>query len=101
MRKHTDKVQIDSKFRICLGGFLSKEERAQLSSFRIFRQPDGKIILDPLIEVPAREHWIYKNPEALNSLMRGIEDAKAGRVVDIDIDFSQFLEKEDKEHVRD
>ncbi len=95
MRKHTSKVQMDDKFRICLGSFLSKEEREQLSSFRVRRQEDGKIVLDPFVEIPARDHWIYKNPEAMASLMRGIEDAKAGRIVELDIDFSQFLDKED------
>lgn len=82
MRKQTNKIQMDNKFRVCLGNFLSKEERNLLSSFRVYRQEDGKIVLDPLIEIPAREHWIYKNPEALASLMRGIEDLKAGRIKD-------------------
>jgi len=96
-----DKVQMDSKYRICLGSFLSKEERDHLSSFQIYRQKDGKIILDPLVEIPAREHWIYKNPKALASLIRGIEDAEKGRIVDVDIDFSQFLDKEDRDSVQD
>jgi hypothetical protein len=90
---------MDSKFRICLGNLLSKEERDQLSSFRVSRQSDGKIVLDPLIEIPAREHWIYKNPKALASLMKGIEDAKAGRIVEMDIDFSQFLDEDDNSGV--
>lgn len=85
MRKHTNRIQMDDKYRICLGSFLSKDEREQLSSFRVTRQDDGKIVLDPLVEIPAREHWIYKNPEALASLMRGIEDAKNGRIVDVGI----------------
>lgn len=101
MRKHQNKIQMDDKYRVCLGSFLSKEEKDQLSSFRISRQEDGKIVLDPLIEIPAREHWIHKNPEALASLIRGIEDAKNGRIVDMNIDFSQFLDEEDKKHVQD
>lgn len=101
MRKQSNKIQMDDKYRICLGRFLSKEEQEQLSSFRVSRQEDGKIVLDPLVEIPAREHWIYKNPKALASLMRGIEDAKNGRVVDVGIDFSKFLDDEDKEHVHD
>ncbi len=56
----------------------------------MYRQEDVKIILDPLIEIPAREHWIYKNPEALTSLMKGIEDAKAARIRELDIDFSDM-----------
>jgi hypothetical protein len=67
----------------------------------VSRQEDGKIVLDPLVEIPAREHWIYKNPEAMASLMRGIEDAKKGRIVEVDENFSKFLDDEDKKHVRD
>lgn len=101
MRKQPNKVQIDDKYRICLGSFLSKKEREQLSSFRISRQEDGKIVLEPMVEIPAREHWIYKNPEALASLLRGIEDAKNERILNVDIDFSQFLDDEDKKYVQD
>lgn len=92
---------MDDKCRVCLGNYLSKEEREHLSSFRVSRQKDGKIVLDPLIEISAREHWIYKNPEALASLMRGLDDAKHGRLVDLDIDFSQFLDEDEKKHVHD
>lgn len=92
MRKqHVNKVQMDNKYRISLGNFLSKSERENLSSFRVIRQDDGKIILDPLVEIPARDHWIYKNPEALESLMKGIEDAKKNLIKELDIDFSEFL----------
>jgi hypothetical protein len=101
MKRQPNKIQMDDKYRICLGSFLSKEEREQLSSFPVSRQENGKIVLDPLVEIPAREHWIYKNPKALASLMIGLEDAKNGRIVDVDIDFSQFVDDEDKNHVQD
>ncbi len=90
---------MDNKYRVCLGNFLLKEERDQLSSFRVSRQKDGKIVLDPQVEIPAREHWIYKKPDALASLMRGMDDAKENRIVDLDIDFSEFIDYENKEHV--
>lgn len=96
MRKHKRNVQMDNKYRICLGNFLSEEERDMLSSFRVSRQKDGSIILDPQVEIPAREHWIYKKPEALASLMRGLEDVKEGRIVDLDTDFTEFLDEEDR-----
>lgn len=95
MRLQKNKVQMDGKFRVCLGSFLSKTERECLSSFKISRQSDGAILLVPLVEIPAREHWIYKNPEALQSLMRGLEDAKAGRIRELDIDFSAFGDDEE------
>lgn len=93
MRKN--KVQMDSKYRVCLGNLLSQDERDHLSSFRISRGKDGKIILDPLVEIPAREHWIYKNPDAMASLMQGLEEAKEGKIVEMDTDFSEFLDDQD------
>ncbi len=96
MRKQINKIQMDDKCRVCLGNFLSKEERELLSSFRVYRQDDGKIIVDPLVEIPGREHWIYKNPVALASLMRGIEDAKTGRIKDRGSFAKYAKEDEDK-----
>lgn len=88
--KKLDKVNIDAKQRICLGRVLSKEEREAFSSFHIYREKN-KIILEPLVEVPAKSHWIYKNPKAMSSLQRGLEDIKAGRVSELDRDFSEFV----------
>ena len=88
-------VKMDSKYRVCLKSFLLKEECDHLSSFRVSRKKDGKIVLDPLVEIPAREHWIHKKPEVLASLMRGMDDAKEGHIVDLDIDFSEFLDDEE------
>lgn len=81
MKPHI-KINMDNLQRISLTRLLSKEERKLFSSFRAHKEEDGRIILEPLIEVPAKEHWIYKNPAALNSLLQGIEDAKAGRIED-------------------
>jgi len=41
---------------------------------------DGKIILEPMRAVPAREAWLYKNPKALASVLQGLKDAGEGKV---------------------
>ena len=92
--KKQDKVNMDNKQRICLGRLLTKEEKEAFSSFRVYRESD-KIILEPLIEVPAKSHWIYKNPKAMASLQRGLEDIKAGRITEIDRDFSEFIQDDE------
>lgn len=81
MRKQI-KINMDNFQRVSLTRLLSKEERKLFSSFRAYKEVDGRIVLEPMVEVPAKEHWIYKNPAALASLMQGIEDAKAGRIKD-------------------
>ena len=93
MRKQ-DKVRMDAKQRICLSGILTKEERETFSSFRVYRE-SGKIILEPLVEVPAKSEWIYKKPEAMGSLQRGLEDIKEGRVSELDRDFSEFIKDDE------
>jgi hypothetical protein len=69
------RVRPDSKGRITLGK-LSEG----VSSYRVKRQKDGKIILEPFMEIPAEERWLWENREALGNVMKGIEDSRAGRV---------------------
>jgi hypothetical protein len=69
-----DKVlRPDSKGRIALG-----ELAKGVSSFHVTTDGD-RIILEPYAEVPAREKWLFDNPEALASLKRGLADSAAGR----------------------
>jgi len=70
-------INMDDKQRVCLTRVLSKEERDNFSSFRIYRE-GGKIVLEPVCQVPEKDHWIYKDPKALASLMKGIKMLKKG-----------------------
>jgi hypothetical protein len=66
----------DSKGRITLGKLADG-----VSSFRARQLEDGSIVLEPFAEIPAREHWLFNNTDALASVKRGISDSAAGRVV--------------------
>jgi hypothetical protein len=95
MKKQTRTVNMDDKQRVSLARILSKEEKENHYSFRMYR--DGaKIVLEPVIEVPAKDHWIYKNPDALASLMKGIKDAEEGRLHDLG-SFAQYTTDGDEE----
>lgn len=82
MRKQIVKVNMDDKQRVCLTRVLSREERDNFNTFRIYRDA-AKIVLEPVFEVPEKDHWIYKNPKALASLLKGIKDIEEGRIHDL------------------
>jgi hypothetical protein len=74
----TYRLRPDSKGRITLGRLAEG-----VSSYRARRQKDGKIVLEPFVEIPEAERWLYENPQALASVRRGIADAKAGRLTKV------------------
>jgi len=40
---------------------------------------ETEIKLEVACVVPARETWLFKNPKALESVLRGLDDARTGR----------------------
>jgi hypothetical protein len=70
------RLRPDSKGRITLGKLAEG-----VSSYRARRQAGGKIVLEPFVEIPADERWLYENPKALESVRRGLADSKVGRIV--------------------
>lgn len=85
---------MDNKQRVCLTRVLSKEERESFNSFRAYRE-GGKIILEPVAQVPEKDHWIYKDQEALASLMKGIKDIEEGKLHDLG-SFAKYAKDNDK-----
>ncbi len=83
----SDKVlRPDSKGRICLGKLAQG-----ISSFRVSVDDRQRIVLEPYAEVPATEKWLFKNPDARESVRRGLADAAEGRVADRG-SFSEYAE---------
>ena len=79
-------VRPDAKGRITLGKLAEG-----LSGFKVTKNSDGSFHLLPLKEIPEREMWLYRNPEAMAAVLEGLEDSKAGRVHDLG-SFAQYLE---------
>lgn len=70
------RLTLDARKRVSLVKLLPKQN---ISSFMAHMEGD-KIILEPMAEIPARELWLHKNPKALKSVLKGIKDAKEGKV---------------------
>jgi hypothetical protein len=77
-QKKSIRVRPDSKGRITLG----KLTRG-VSSFAVAVESSGRIVLEPFVEVPASERWLFENPEALKRVRRGLADSEAGRTISL------------------
>lgn len=64
----TIKLTVDSKKRISLTKLLPE---GKISSVRAYKE-DQKIILEPMVEIPAREVWFYENKAALEKVKKGL-----------------------------
>jgi hypothetical protein len=66
----------DAKKRVTLGKAL--DGYPPEVQFAVYRTEQGQLILDPMIAVPAREAWLFANPEVLAAVRRGLEEAARG-----------------------
>jgi hypothetical protein len=64
----TIKLSVDSKKRISLTKLLPL---GKISSVMAYKE-DDKIILEPMVEIPAREAWLYEDKDALEKVKRGL-----------------------------
>jgi len=66
----TINLTVDSRKRISLNKLLPD---LPVSSVRAYLDGD-KIILEPMVEVPAREAWLYQNEKALSKVKTGLSE---------------------------
>jgi hypothetical protein len=79
--KIADSVKPDAKRRVVLQSVHIEEG----TTYHIYTNRMGQIVLDPQVTIPASEVWLFKNPEALASVVRGLSDAAQGRVSKVDL----------------
>ncbi|MBE9167077.1 hypothetical protein IQ238_05855 [Pleurocapsales cyanobacterium LEGE 06147] len=73
--KHTSRV--DDRGRLTLGAVAKKK------NYRVMINDLGQILLDPIVNIPEKEIWLWRNQSALESLKRGLEEAEAGETNDL------------------
>ena len=78
-------AHVDAKHRVALGKALG----AQITSFQVYRNAHGQLVLDPLVSIPAHEAWLFQNQRALTLVRGGLEDAQQGRLVKAKEDYSK------------
>ena len=82
-------VRPDSKGRISLG-----KRAKDYSGYTLKESKDGSILLEPLIEVPAKEAWLFKNKEALSSVQKGLKQSAGGKTRSLG-SFAKYVDEKD------
>ena len=72
---------IDDRNRLTLGNLFRGYKRV-----RSYKNDRGELLLQPTVEIPASELWLFQNREALTSVQRGLKDASEGKIVKADLD---------------
>ena len=88
-----DTRTLDSKHRITLGGRLYKlmMSKMKIDSYRVFVGKEGDILLRPAVSIPSSEAWVYRNPEVIGKIRKGLEEAREGKTEKVN-DLKEFLD---------
>ena len=88
-----DTRPLDSKHRITLSGRLYKlmMSKMKIDSYRVFVGKEGDILLRPAVSIPSSEAWVYRNPEVIGKIRKGLEEAREGKTEKVD-DLKEFLD---------
>jgi hypothetical protein len=68
-------VRPDDKKRLLL-----KKVKNAGKMYRIFENPLGQLILDPIVTIPRSEAWLYQNKVAISSVRKGLTEAGEGKL---------------------
>ena len=80
-----ESIKADDKGRVILGREFSGKY------FRMSKSANGDILLTPMVVMPERDMWLYRNPSALAMFHQGLAEAAAGQVIAGE-DFSQYAD---------
>jgi hypothetical protein len=72
---------IDDRNRITIGEIFKGSSRV-----RMYKNDHGEVLLQPLVEIPASELWLFNNKKALESVKKGMKDASEGKISKLDPD---------------
>jgi hypothetical protein len=61
--------------------------------FGIYVNGVGQVLLSPEVSVPMHELWLYRNPKALRSVLKGLQESREGKLVDLG-SFERYADEE-------
>ena len=72
---------IDDRNRITVGDLFRGYKRV-----RLYKNDRGELLLQPTVEIPASELWLFQNKEVLKTVQMGLKDASEGKIVKVEPD---------------
>ena len=72
---------MDERNRLTLGEIFKGYKR-----IRLYKNERGEVLLQPVVEVPASELWLFQNKDALESVQRGLKEASEGKITKLNLD---------------
>jgi hypothetical protein len=75
------KLKLDGKRRLSIGKLVTEE----VTGFNVTKYEDGRIMLEPTVDIPAREVWLFRNPKALAAVKKGLQEAASGKTKKLDL----------------
>lgn len=82
-------VRPDSKGRITLGHLADG-----VSSYAVIPDKEGRLILEPHVDIPAKELWLYENKTALAQVKQGLKELAENQLIDMG-DFSKYADDDE------
>ncbi|MCP4667178.1 MAG: hypothetical protein GY849_12515 [Deltaproteobacteria bacterium] len=89
----SDVIKIDGEFRAIGTRTIDDRKRLTIGELfgdfkrvRLYENERGEILLQPVVEIPASELWLFQNREAFESVQKGLMDASLGKISKLDID---------------
>lgn len=83
-------VRPDSKNRVSLGSAVADLDRD--ASFTIYKDSEGRFILEPHVSVPLAEAWLFRNKAARDSVGRGLSQIDSAKKLG---SFAKFAEDDE------
>ncbi len=77
-RKRISLTKAIDSLRSILGDQIDPDVR-----FGIYVNDVGQVLLSPEVSVPMHELWLYRNTKALKSVLRGLQESREGKLVDL------------------
>jgi hypothetical protein len=79
--KEVDTRTIDDRNRLTLGELLKGSKRV-----RLYKNNRGEVLVQPVVEIPASELWLFQDKEALENVKKGLKDGTEGRISKLNLD---------------